>query len=116
MDTPIQPYHEQRPWGNFIKFTQNTASTVKIITIKAGNALSLQKHTARSEFWHIISGTGVVTIGTSTSPLTAGAEYTVPPHTLHRIEAETDTCFLEIALGTFDENDIVRTEDKYGRV
>ena len=49
---------EQRPWGNFERFTLNEKTTVKIITVNAGEELSLQKHNNRTEFWKIISGSG----------------------------------------------------------
>ncbi len=40
---------EERPWGNFERFTLNEQTTVKIISIKAGKAISLQTHEHRDE-------------------------------------------------------------------
>jgi mannose-1-phosphate guanylyltransferase len=34
----------------------------------------------------------------------------------HRIKANEDCILLEISYGKFDENDIIRIEDDYGRV
>lgn len=111
-----KPYREERPWGEFIEFTRNTPSTVKIITVKAGEAFSLQTHTNRDEFWRIISGDGTVTIGTTSTPIGIGKDYFIPRNTLHRIEAHTSSVVvLEISFGDFDEKDITRIEDKYGR-
>jgi hypothetical protein len=46
----------------------------------------------------------------------AGDDVDIPKHGLHRIESNNETLiFLEIAIGTFDENDIERLDDKYGR-
>lgn len=106
---------EQRPWGNFERFTLNEKTTVKIITVKAHESLSLQKHNNRSEFWKIISGSGIVTIGQEKIEAGKGDTFTIPPHIEHRIEAEEDFVILEIAFGDFDEMDIERLDDKYGR-
>jgi mannose-1-phosphate guanylyltransferase/mannose-1-phosphate guanylyltransferase/mannose-6-phosphate isomerase len=105
-----------RPWGNFEQFTANEPSTVKIITVQKGEALSLQIHQHRDEFWRILSGTGTVTIGDSLQPVSPGDHVYFPRTTQHRAEAGAeDLVFLEIAFGDFDENDIVRLEDKYYR-
>jgi mannose-6-phosphate isomerase-like protein (cupin superfamily) len=111
-----QPYHEERPWGEFIEFTRNTPSTVKIITVKPGEALSLQHHANRDEFWSVISGDGSATIGDTTLPLNPGDSHFVRRGTPHRLSGgNTLLTILEISLGDFDENDIVRLEDRYGR-
>jgi mannose-6-phosphate isomerase-like protein (cupin superfamily) len=112
----IIPHIEQRPWGQFLEFTRNTPSTVKIIEIKKGEALSKQLHHLREEFWYIISGEGRALIGEQTKNISTGAYYFIPKNTEHRIEASEDVVILEIALGEADESDIVRLEDKYGRV
>ncbi len=112
---PLIPYNEERPWGSFTQFTKNTPSTVKIIFVRAGEKLSLQYHKHRSEFWKILSGKGEVTIGESLFPTKKGDEFFIPKESLHRISASTDLEILEIALGDFDEDDIVRTDDIYGR-
>lgn len=108
--------HDDRPWGSFDQFTKNEPSTVKLITVSPNKRLSLQKHSKRSEFWHIISGSGIITIGTQSLPAKSGDEFEIPIETLHRVAGGPEgLCFLEIALGDFDENDIVRTEDDFGR-
>jgi mannose-6-phosphate isomerase-like protein (cupin superfamily) len=112
---PLTPYTEVRPWGSFTQFTKNTPSTVKIISVNQGESLSLQYHHHRSEFWKIISGTAEITLGENICIAKKGDEFFVPQGTLHRISAHTDVEILEIALGDFDEEDIVRTEDRYNR-
>ena len=105
-----------RPWGTFLRFTQNTQSTVKIITVNAGEAFSLQKHALRSEFWHILSGSATITVGDSVHKATPGEQFFIAKEVVHRAEAgSTGVQFLEISFGEFDEGDIVRLEDKYGR-
>ena len=112
------PHYEkdERPWGFYERFTLCEPSTVKIITVEAGEAFSLQTHAHREEFWHIISGSGVVTVGDEKKECAAGDNFFVPKNTQHRLEAGSTPCvFLEIAYGEFDEQDIIRIEDKYGR-
>lgn len=108
-------YTEKRPWGSFTRFTYNEPSTVKIISVKAGASLSLQYHHNREEFWHVLSGTGSVVVGKKKYVAKPGKEFAVPPETLHRIVATTALEILEIATGHFEESDIVRVQDSYGR-
>jgi mannose-1-phosphate guanylyltransferase/mannose-1-phosphate guanylyltransferase/mannose-6-phosphate isomerase len=113
----LSNYHkEERPWGNFERFTLNEASTVKIITVSPGEAFSLQSHRHRSEFWHIISGAGTITLDEKKTVVHAGDNFFSPEGHEHRMEAGTEGIqFLEIAFGEFDEGDIIRVEDRYGR-
>jgi mannose-6-phosphate isomerase-like protein (cupin superfamily) len=107
---------DERPWGYFEQFTHNELSTIKIITVNPGEAFSLQKHEKREEFWRILSGTGTVTVGEEKKSASPDVEFFIPKDTLHRAEAGEETLkILEISFGEFDEKDIVRVEDKYGR-
>lgn len=111
-------YKEDRPWGNELWLTRGTdsPSMVKIITVDPEEALSLQYHVKREEFWLIISGSGIARIGTEKIALQTGSSCHVPKQAHHRITAgATPLVFLELAFGEFDENDIVRLEDNYGR-
>jgi len=111
----IEPKTVERPWGGFEEFCENTECTVKILTVNEGEALSLQKHRRRAEFWKILSGSAKVLIGGEEAEAKEGDEFNIPPETEHRITAATKTRVLEISLGEFDEGDEVRLEDKYGR-
>jgi len=98
----VKAFQVEKPWGNFRQFTHNSSSTVKIITVNPGEALSLQSHKKRAEFWKVDIG--------------EGGECEVPQGSKHRLAAgRSGIMVLEIATGNFDENDIVRFEDKYGR-
>lgn len=109
-------YQENRPWGLFRQFTKNSLSTVKILKVNPGEILSLQSHTKRSEFWRSVSGSGVATIGEEEVSLTAGNEVFIPCGAKHRLEAGSDGLeVLEISFGDFDEDDITRYDDRYGR-
>lgn len=108
---------ENRPWGNFERFTLNEKTTVKIITVNAGEYFSLQTHEHRDEFWHVIKGSGIIHIGDKEHQAHEGSSFFCPRGSEHRVTGGAEgTTFLEIAFGDFDEGDIKRLEDKYGRV
>lgn len=112
----IEPYRERRPWGGFEEFVKNDRVTVKILTVDPREAFSLQTHEKRDEFWRVISGSGFITIGDTRAAIAVDREYHIPAGTRHRLEAGDEAIkVLEIALGEFDEEDIIRLEDKYGR-
>jgi mannose-1-phosphate guanylyltransferase/mannose-1-phosphate guanylyltransferase/mannose-6-phosphate isomerase len=117
MKDSLQIYEEQRPWGSFRRFTDNETSTVKIITVKPNEELSLQSHNKREEFWRVIKGSGIFEIGAKKYIVDEGVEQYVPIKIKHKIKAGSEGMeVLEIAFGNFDESDIIRYEDKYGRV
>lgn len=108
---------EIRPWGAFERFTLNEPSTVKIITVSPGQEFSLQQHAHRDEEWLVLQGSGTVTVGehvaTDVGP---GQNFFVARGTQHRVKGGPQgITFLEIALGQFDEADITRLADDYGR-
>lgn len=113
----FKPFTIERPWGDFRQFTHGENTTVKIISIKPNTSLSLQYHKNRSEFWKIVSGHPVVTIGENKVTANPGDEFLVAKLEKHRLEAKDDAVqVLEISYGDFDEEDIVRLEDNYGRI
>lgn len=116
MNDNLNIFQEERPWGNFRRFTQNEISTVKIVTVKKGEVLSLQSHQKRAEFWKVLTGDGFFEIGENKYEVKKGDEYFVKIGEKHRMGAENSILeVLEIAFGDFNENDIIRYEDKYGR-
>jgi mannose-1-phosphate guanylyltransferase/mannose-1-phosphate guanylyltransferase/mannose-6-phosphate isomerase len=65
----------------------------------------------------VLSGNPTVVIGDKVINASEGEEFFVLKKTNHRIEASnSDVQILEIAFGDFDEDDIIRIEDVYGRV
>ena len=105
-----------RPWGGYERFTLNEKTTVKIITVAPEQAFSLQTHAHRQEFWRILKGTGTITVGDTTTEAVEGDQFMIQVGDKHRAEAGPEGLeFLEIAFGEFDESDIIRLEDRYGR-
>ena len=113
----MKKHKEIRPWGGFEQFTLNEISTVKILTIKKRKRFSLQHHKNRGEFWKFLDNPAIITIGKKNFRAKKGDEFKIPRKTNHRIQAlNNDVHVLEISFGKFDEKDITRIEDDYGRV
>lgn len=113
----LRPYEESRPWGSFRRFTLNEPTTVKILSVTRDEENSLQSHKNRDEFWRVLTGDLEIVIGEETHHAHPGDEFWVSAGTPHRLRGVgDDNRVLEIAFGTFDENDIDRINDKYGRV
>lgn len=109
-------FTERRPWGEFRQFTTGHPVTVKILTIQAGQSISLQTHEKRSEFWRVLNGAPLITVGTQTTAAAPGDEFDIARGTVHRIEATHENAqILEIATGVFEEDDITRLKDAYDR-
>lgn len=109
-------YKENRPWGNFERFSQNENTTVKILKVNPNEELSLQFHHHRDEFWKVIEGEGTIIIGEESKTGRKGDEFFIPKETNHQIKTgNSSVTILEISFGDFDENDIVRLKDKYNR-
>lgn len=105
----------EKPWGKFEQFTHNEETTVKLLYVRKGHRLSYQYHLLRSEFWKVVSGKVQVVLNGRKKMLRTGDSVPVPLKAKHRIEGITDSVVLEIAYGKFDESDIVRCDDDYGR-
>jgi mannose-6-phosphate isomerase len=100
----------EKPWGYFEQYTHNLPCTVKIITVAAGGTLSRQYHHKRDELWVVLDGKVL-----HPEP---EEKLFIPRETVHRLssESEGEVRILEISFGEFEEEDIVRLEDVYGRV
>ena len=108
---------EERPWGNFGRITLNEKATVKIVTVNEGESISLQTHENRGEFWRVIRGVGIIRIGDKDNEAHEGDSFFCKRGSEHRVTGGAGgTVFLEIAFGDFNENDIKRLEDRYGRM
>jgi mannose-6-phosphate isomerase-like protein (cupin superfamily) len=106
-----------RPWGKFRSFPFDQAGSIKIITVEPGEALSLQYHLKRSEFWVILDEGLEVTAGDRIWRPKANEEIFVPCKTPHRVRCigQNPARIMEIWIGKSEESDIIRVEDVYGR-
>jgi mannose-6-phosphate isomerase len=111
--------HVDKPWGSFDQFVLNERCTVKILTCNPGEKLSLQRHSHRDELWIALDEGVVVELNGQTLTPDRNAQLWLPATSTHRLScaptARGPVRVMEISLGTFDENDIERLEDAYGR-
>jgi mannose-6-phosphate isomerase len=111
--------HDERPWGNYTVLEDAADHKVKAITVSPGRRLSYQRHQHRAEHWFVVRGVGLVTLDGRDIAVEAGSTIDVPMQSAHRIEntGDCDLVFIEVQHGrSFDESDIVRLEDDFGRV
>ena len=107
----------RRPWGEFCQFSTARPVTVKVLTVDPGHRLSLQRHELRGEMWQLLDEPLAITVGDETWAAQAGELLWIAPGVTHRItnEGERPGRILEVAFGTFDEDDIERLSDDYDR-
>jgi mannose-6-phosphate isomerase-like protein (cupin superfamily) len=106
----------KRPWGSFTVVGEWSGRiTVKILKVEPRSRLSLQKHRHRREEWLCLSGSADVQLGRRKFRMKVGDWTRVQRNQLHRIYSEGGAEILEVSVGKFSEEDIVRIEDDYGR-
>ena len=108
-----------RPWGKYDSIDCGQRDHVKRITVKPGEKLSIQKHHHRSEHWIVVSGTASVLNGDKTILVTENESTYIPLGTIHALEnpGKIPLEMIEVQTGSYlGEDDIVRFEDRYGRV
>lgn len=108
-----------RPWGKCDQITSGERYQVKRITVKPGEALSLQMHYHRAEHWIIVAGTAKVTIGDDIKILSENESIYIPLGTPHCLEnpGKISLDLIEVRSGSYlEEDDVIRFNDRYGRV
>lgn len=107
----------ERPWGRFTQYCLNEPTTVKIIEVKAGSELSLQRHRDRAELWIPLDPTLRVEVDGRVWQPAVDEPVWIPAGATHRLAAPGDRGgrILEVGFGHFDEDDIERLSDRYGR-
>lgn len=118
--SPVE--HVDKPWGHEKIFAVVEGSYVgKLLTVRAGESLSLQYHDEKDETIALVSGRAEIDLGTSVDdlravPLEAGSSVHVPPGALHRLRAIDDSVLVEASTAAPGwREDVVRVEDRYGR-
>ena len=108
---------KERPWGKFSQYAFNEDCTVSLMTVKPGQRLSLQSHTARAELWVVIDDGAVIQVGEASTEYRAGDEVWIPANSKHRLccTGSNPVRVLEIAFGNWQQRDITRYEDDYAR-
>ena len=109
-----------RPWGSYESLIISDEYQVKKLTVYPLQKLSVQMHYKRSEHWVVVKGKARITNGKDEFTLLKNESTYIPVETVHALENPSNNENLEIIevqTGTyFGEDDIVRFEDRYGRI
>jgi len=107
-----------RPWGWYDNLHRSDRFKVKLIQVRPGASLSLQKHHHRAEHWVVVKGTAEIVCGDKKLLLTENQSTYIPLGEVHRLvnPGNIPLEIVEVQSGTYlGEDDIVRFEDHYGR-
>lgn len=108
-----------RPWGSFTSLESGAGYQVKRLTVKPGKRLSLQSHRHRSEYWVVVQGEALVTLGEEQLQRRKGESVFIPAGARHRLENRGAELLevIEVQNGSYlGEDDIIRYADDYGRL
>jgi mannose-6-phosphate isomerase-like protein (cupin superfamily) len=109
-----------KPWGGEEIFAETDRYVGKILTVRAGHALSVQYHEVKDETMRVLDGTCELHVGREPGSrdleivtMTPGMSCRIAPGVVHRLVAVTDVRMLEVSTPELD--DVVRLDDRYGR-
>jgi mannose-1-phosphate guanylyltransferase/mannose-6-phosphate isomerase len=107
-----------RPWGSYQSVDMGERHQVKLIIVKPGGRLSLQKHHHRSEHWVVVRGAARVTVNEDVTVVHENESIYIPIGAVHRLEnpGKISLELIEVQTGSYlGEDDIIRIEDDYRR-
>lgn len=109
----------EKPWGYEIRWATTERFLGKVLHVNKGESLSLQYHRKKDESQLVVKGVVDIQLGgddgaLQTFRMTVGDTLRITPGTRHRITAVEDADIFEVSTPEID--DIVRLEDRYGRV
>ncbi len=108
-----------RPWGKYDSIDTGERYQVKRITVNPGEGMSVQMHHHRAEHWVVVAGTAKVTINGEAKLLGENESIYIPLGATHCLEnpGKIPLDLIEVRSGSYlEEDDIIRFQDRYGRV
>lgn len=109
----------EKPWGHELIVAHTDRYVGKVLHIEPGQALSLQYHERKDETFFVARGEIDLQVEEEgelrSQRLREGESYHVSPETRHRMVAGALGCDL-FEVSTPELEDVVRLEDRYGRV
>ena len=116
---PARGRRVEKPWGHELIWAEGTRYAGKLLHIVRGGQLSFQYHRRKEETIYLLSGVLELEVAQADEPrraicLTPGDSFHIPPGLRHRMSAIDDCVVLEVSTPELD--DVVRLEDRYGRV
>lgn len=107
-----------KPWGYELIWGHTGRYVGKILHINQGESLSLQYHEMKDETLYVIRGVVELTVKKDEDErvvmLSVGEAFHIPPFLIHRMRAVEEADIVEAS--TPELQDVVRLEDRYGRV
>lgn len=109
----------EKPWGYELIFAHTERYVGKILHINPGQALSLQYHRKKDETIFLLEGEYELEVEENGAMVChrvkPGDTFRIAPDTRHRMSTGDTACdILEVSTPEID--DVVRLEDRYGRV
>jgi quercetin dioxygenase-like cupin family protein len=108
----------EKPWGYELHWAKTDRYVGKLIHVNAGHALSLQYHDLKDETIYLQSGRLLFEIQEGKDlvkrEMVPGERVHITAKTVHRMTALEDSDIFEVS--TPELQDVVRLEDRYGRV
>ena len=92
---------------------------VKRLSVNPGHRTSLQFHKQRSEHWIVVQGIAKVILRNETKIVSRNEYIHIPLGDNHLLENQGEIVMqlIEVQIGDYlKEDDIVRLDDKYGRI
>lgn len=108
----------EKPWGYELLFAHTEHYVGKVLKIYKGEMLSLQYHKIKDETIFLFEGEMLLDVEEDgkmkEKRLLPGDGYRIKPGVKHRMKALRECIVFEVSTPNLD--DVVRLEDKYGRV
>jgi len=108
----------EKPWGYELHWALTDRYVGKVLHVNAGHALSLQYHQRKDETILLWSGRILMEIqegeALTRREMRPGERLHIAPGTIHRMTAIQDSDIIEVSTPELD--DVVRLEDRYGRI
>lgn len=118
---PIRQVEKQ--WGWYQVMEEGVRDGIeywsKYLIYRQDQAMSLQSHDFRTEWWEVVEGRGIAQIGDTEYEISKGWKGIVPVKTKHRITNNSDLYLTvkEDVKGVYCwEEDLIRYEDMYGKL
>src|SRR6266567_8971143 len=112
------PYRVEKPWGHELIWARTDRYVGKILHIEPGHVLSLQYHNKKDESIYVLAGEIILRLKRDGAlverRMAQGAAFHIEPKLIHQFEAVTAADLLEASTPEID--DVVRLQDRYGRV
>ena len=119
LGAPFTGRRVQKPWGYELIWAEGPRYVGKILHIEQGQQLSYQYHRQKDETICLLGGVLELQVASADGPretlrLQPGQSFHIPPGLRHRMTA-IETCDV-LEASTPELDDVVRLEDRYGRV